>query len=713
MDWSSVFEDEGEEDGNWVREEISSRTRIFGLFGKDGYTPLVCYAFTVNYILGVGCLGIPYAFLQSGMVLGSILVVALSMVSYLTVLWVAEATQQEITIAGYHLTKSTNPFIMSPFSSQVRRNHRVRNTGLPKHGAHSKSSVSDSQTTGNILMTSIKSVLSSATMESFGLLSSASTPTNPHGGVGGKVPNYSALSPVDGSMHQQHTMEEELHFASLPSSTRLTNHYHASHRNKSSASMAHSRMSSQENLNASTTNPQQQQLLQQQTLDRMTVQELEVTDLAEEFLGPMGKVLYQSALMALTYVGLLAYAQVFNDTFRLQLWPTVPAWIPPLLFGAIVVPLSCFDLQEQIAAQVTMSLLRFVSLGILVVGTLVALCVDYEHSALAMATSAGGALNSSPQPLPLVRWQGFGIMFTTAIFSQLFQHSVPGLIRPLSKDNKKFIPSIFRAALITTASLYVVTGCVCVAYFGERLSQSVNLDFVGFTWGLARDNGKETVALMLVQALAMIVVLFPALDTLSVFPLIAITLGNNLHAACPQVTHYLFGHLSATSSSEDSAPSSTTPPVGGTFATHVVVHKNSPRKRYATVFWRLVAAIPPVLCSLEVRHLVVSLQIAGLCGILVALVFPALLHQHAQERSAMLPLSWTTTPSYTLYLSFSWSLWPWPTSTPLGSSATSNGEGANAVEAVHPSQAGDSTVVVSGVLVVAAAALAISIYQML
>lgn len=712
MDWSSVFEDEGEEDGNWVREEISSRTRIFGLFGKDGYTPLVCYAFTVNYILGVGCLGIPYAFLQSGMVLGSILVVALSMVSYLTVLWVAEATQQEITIAAYHLTKSTNPFIMSPFSSQVRRNHRVRNTGLPKHGAHSKSSVSDSQTTGNILMTSIKSVLSTATMESFGLLSSTTTPTNPHGGAGGKVNNYSALSPVEGSMHH-HTVEEELHFASLPSSTRLTNHYHhsshhhAPQRNKSSVSMSHSRMSSQENLSSST-NPQpnqQQQLLQQQTLDRMTVQELEVTDLAEEFLGPMGKVLYQSALMALTYVGLLAYTQVFNDTFRLQLWPTVPAWLPPLLFGAIVVPLSCFDLQEQIAAQVAMSLLRFVSLGILVVGTFVALCVDYEHSALAMATTTGGGV--SHQPLPLVRWQGFGVMFTTAIFSQLFQHSVPGLIRPLSKDNKKFIPSIFRAALITTASLYVLTGCICVAYFGDRLSQSVNLDFVGFTWGLSRDDGKETVTLIIVQALAMIVVLFPALDTLSVFPLIAITLGNNLHAACPQVTHYLFGHLSATS--EDAAPSSTTTTVGTPTTTHVV-HKNSPRKRYATVFWRLVAAIPPVLCSLEVRHLVVSLQIAGLCGILVALVFPALLHRHAQERSAMLPLSWTTTPSYTLYLSFSWSLWPWSTSNnPLGSSG---GDGASS-DGVHPSPSGDSTVAVSGVIVVAAAALAISIYQML
>ena len=34
-------------------------------------------------------------------------------------------------------------------------------------------------------------------------------------------------------------------------------------------------------------------------------------------------------------------------------------------------------------------------------------------------------------------FDGFGIMFSTALFSQLFQHSVPGLIRPLPEPQKK------------------------------------------------------------------------------------------------------------------------------------------------------------------------------------------------------------------------------------------------------------------------------------
>lgn len=92
-------------------------------------------------------------------------------------------------------------------------------------------------------------------------------------------------------------------------------------------------------------------------------QQLEVTDLVLEYLGPYGKAAYQLSLMLLTYVGLLAYTQVFNSSFISQVWPESPVWFPAAVFGIIVVPLSCFDLAEQVTVQVLMSLLRFLSLG--------------------------------------------------------------------------------------------------------------------------------------------------------------------------------------------------------------------------------------------------------------------------------------------------------------------------------------------------------------
>ena len=40
-----------------------------------GFSPLVAFCFTINYILGAGFLTIPWAFVQSGLVLSSIMLI--------------------------------------------------------------------------------------------------------------------------------------------------------------------------------------------------------------------------------------------------------------------------------------------------------------------------------------------------------------------------------------------------------------------------------------------------------------------------------------------------------------------------------------------------------------------------------------------------------------------------------------------------------------
>ena len=82
--------------------------------------------------------------------------------------------------------------------------------------------------------------------------------------------------------------------------------------------------------------------------DQDEFSELEVTELAAEYLGQHGKLGYQTALFLLTFIGLLAYTQVFNASFQSQIWQDCPAYIPVLIFGVIVVPFSCMDLVEQV-----------------------------------------------------------------------------------------------------------------------------------------------------------------------------------------------------------------------------------------------------------------------------------------------------------------------------------------------------------------------------
>lgn len=96
MDWSSVFEENGEEAGDWERSDIINRLEpLIDLLSNDGrYTKNVMFAFTINYVLGVGCLGIPYAFDKAGILLGTVIMIFISFVTWVTVLWVAEAAHR-------------------------------------------------------------------------------------------------------------------------------------------------------------------------------------------------------------------------------------------------------------------------------------------------------------------------------------------------------------------------------------------------------------------------------------------------------------------------------------------------------------------------------------------------------------------------------------------------------------------------------------------
>ena len=52
MDWNRVFEETGEEDGEWHENKIELFTRTGFLHHFSHYSPIICYCFTVNYILG-------------------------------------------------------------------------------------------------------------------------------------------------------------------------------------------------------------------------------------------------------------------------------------------------------------------------------------------------------------------------------------------------------------------------------------------------------------------------------------------------------------------------------------------------------------------------------------------------------------------------------------------------------------------------------------
>lgn len=180
--------------------------------------------------------------------------------------------------------------------------------------------------------------------------------------------------------------------------------------------------------------------LHQQHWDRY-----EVVDLVGFYLGPIHKVLYQIALMALMYIGLLAYSQVFCGALAELLWgPNKPpvVGLSQLLFACLVVPLSCFELDEQITIQSLLAALRFVAIFIMVFGSLLALFLDDSHLAEDNDADYTPPYFAPPehddcQMSYTFCLSGFGVAFSTSLFSQLFQHSIPGLLRPLRDQPSK------------------------------------------------------------------------------------------------------------------------------------------------------------------------------------------------------------------------------------------------------------------------------------
>jgi amino acid permease len=142
--------------------------------------------------------------------------------------------------------------------------------------------------------------------------------------------------------------------------------------------------------------------------------------------------------MALMYIGLLAYSQVFCGAVAAVLWGAAEgAWAgaPQLIFGMMVIPLSCMELDEQVSIQTIMALVRFVAIFIIVFGSVSALYLDDSES------SGNHAPYWAPQELEKMSYtscfSGFGVAFSTSLFSQLFQHSIPGLLRPLKGQPEK------------------------------------------------------------------------------------------------------------------------------------------------------------------------------------------------------------------------------------------------------------------------------------
>jgi hypothetical protein len=232
----------------------------------------------------------------------------------------------------------------------------------------------------------------------------------------------------------------------------------------------------------------------------------------------------------------------------------------------------------------------------------------------------------------------------------IFHHSIPALAAPLR--NKSAVIPVLSAALAVSLVFYCLVGGVVSFYFGDHVRTASNLNWSTYVGALDPSHPRRVPGYA--TAVSVFVVLFPAFDVASAYPLNAITLGNNLFSLyrdppAGSATHEAdSNHVEADADSgkillscevsvyDDSA--TLLRPLPYSSSIHAYLARRY-RETVQRVTWhtaarkcfRLLASVPPILGAACVSDLGVIANYAGVSGFALAFVFPGLLALAAER----------------------------------------------------------------------------------
>eukprot|EP00475_Leptophrys_vorax_P030417 TRINITY_DN4554_c0_g1_i1.p1 TRINITY_DN4554_c0_g1~~TRINITY_DN4554_c0_g1_i1.p1 ORF type:complete len:531 (-),score=127.29 TRINITY_DN4554_c0_g1_i1:35-1627(-) len=313
-----------------------------------------------------------------------------------------------------------------------------------------------------------------------------------------------------------------------------------------------------------------------------TERKLEIVDIVDIFMGPKWKFTYQICIGIYLFGALWSYASVFGTSMAshvpfpgiygghtCDLYSDSSAACRSLyifylcIFMVVVVPLACIDLKEQKPVQITLSLMRFLAIGCMVISIWSVWSSTSHPQSPAPAASIGGIISFLP----------------VAIYSQIFHHSVPGLTNPLKK--KTDAPKIYGSVMLTTCILYSVLSVTVGLYFGGSIEEACTIN-----WTKSDAPGG--------QFISYFIVLFPAFDVISAFPINAITLANNIYSE----------------------------------RTFEMVSPDSILRKLRIPVRVLTAALP-VLGAMLVSNLDEILEWCGFLGVMICFIFPGFLNLYS------------------------------------------------------------------------------------
>jgi amino acid permease len=327
----------------------------------------------------------------------------------------------------------------------------------------------------------------------------------------------------------------------------------------------------------------------------------ELTELCKIFLGDTGLKVYGISVALDCYGFLWAYASVFGAAMAHSFplfGPGVDCYqIYVILFAVIVVPMSFLELAEQASMQIFLSGCRIACILFMIITPVIAALFESE-----------GDMEDNIQPIahfddqtepigsPLFRLSKIHEMLPIVVYSVIFHQAVPGLVDEM-KDRAK-VGKIFAYTFGLCGILYSLLGIIVSWYFGNQVHPSSNINWTNYHAGTGHlnENGEWLGVSLIPRAISLFVVVFPALDVISSYPINAYTLGNSLLS---------FIHADN-------------------------IDEVQQDRRMATLY-RGIAAIPPIFGALFIRDLGIITDFSGLTGLAIAFCFPPLLYIRSER----------------------------------------------------------------------------------
>eukprot|EP01125_Pyxidicula_operculata_P012092 TRINITY_DN3965_c0_g1_i1.p1 TRINITY_DN3965_c0_g1~~TRINITY_DN3965_c0_g1_i1.p1 ORF type:complete len:469 (-),score=27.33 TRINITY_DN3965_c0_g1_i1:58-1464(-) len=342
---------------------------------------------------------------------------------------------------------------------------------------------------------------------------------------------------------------------------------------------------------------------------------IEVSEMAETFLGPIGNKLFFAVMIIYLYGDLAIYAVAVPNSLVEVTGAWVIGnnmvdeykvyWIYLSFFTVLLVPFTFFDFQKTRYLQIATLITRNVSLlGMIIIASI------YD--------SDGGSM-----PTQWFNWAGLPNLFGVALYAFMCHHSLPSIVTPIS--NQKRLNLMMGLDNVTILITYIVLCFTAVWAYGSvtnptclptpgppcELQSLYTINFASYS----------------VHPIAIFLVLYPVFTLSTNFPLIAITLRNNLMQL-------------------------------------ITYKKDEVTPGFRQTIFALIAVVPPIIIATVYRDVETLVSYTGAYGGLgIMFLFPALLVQFARKKAAKvfseeeLATNYLASPfkhRYWIYLIYGW-----------------------------------------------------------